>query len=149
MAGSITERFTEGMLPFVVAHADSVAPSTITSAYVDAGHFHRLFLYADIGDIVATGTVDIKLTQAQDSGGTGVKDISGKAITQLTQAGGDSDSIVGIELRPEELDVNNGFNWVGVVIVVGTAAAELSAVLWKFVPRYEPVAVTGWQEIVD
>ncbi len=146
---SYTERFTETMIPLVVAHPDSVAPGTITSDRVDAGYYHRMFLYVDVGDIVATGTVDIKLTQATTAAGAGVKDITGKAITQLTQAGGDSDSIVGIELRAEELDVNNGFNWVGVVIVVGTAAAELSAVLMKIIPRYEPPATTGWQEIVD
>lgn len=146
---SFTERFSEVLELADIAHADSVNPATLNGTFVNMENYHRAWLVVDVGDIVATGTVDVSIQQDDTGSGANAKAITGKAITQLTQAGGDSDDAVCIELRSEELDVAGGFNWIRFVIVVGTAAAEFSALLFLGCPRYAPVPVTGWTEVVD
>ena len=87
--------------------------------------------------------------QATSAAGADAKIIAGKAITQLTQAGGDGGDLVAIELRTEELDVNGEFAYVAAIVTVGNAASELSAVLLLGCTNYAPVPVTAWTEIVD
>ena len=70
-----------------------------------------------------------KLQQAKDAAGTGAKDITGKAITQLTQAGGDGDEIVTIPLRAEEIDIANAFTHIRVQVTTAVANVDYGAVL--------------------
>ena len=144
-----TKRLSEQMYPLDNDPPDSVAAGTVTGAYVSMKNYDRAWLVLHVGDMQATATLDCKLRQAKDSSGTSVKDVSGKAITQLTQAGGDGDQVVVIELRAEELDVNGGFEHVNYVITVANAAVELGAILFGAVTHYEPVPTTNYEEIVD
>ena len=97
-----TERFTEQYQLAAVEFPDSAGAGTLNGAWLSMRDFHRAFFMLLVGDIVATGTVDFLLQQATDTAGTGVKAIAGKAITQLTQAGGDSDDACGIELHKRD-----------------------------------------------
>lgn len=144
-----TERFTEQYQLAAVEFPDSLGPVATNGAWLSMRDFHRAFFMLLVGDIVATGTVDFLLQQATDTAGTGVKAIAGKAITQLTQAGGDSDDACGIELRMEELDVAGGFDCVRWVLTTGTAAAEVAVAVLKGEPsRFQPTVVTAWTEII-
>lgn len=144
-----TENFSEVHYPLASAHADSVAASTIATAYVSMKNYHRVVAVIDVGDMVASSTLDISVVQAQDAAATGVKAITGKAATQLTQAGGDGNEIVCIEVKGEELDIANGFEHVAIKIIVAVDAVELSAVLYGIEPRYAPVPTANWSEIKD
>ncbi len=146
---SYTQRFTEVNYPLDQLPPEDFGPGTNNGAWVSLRDYHRAVALLHVGVITATGTVDFSLEQAQDAAGTGAKAITGKAITQLTQAGGDGDQIVAIELRTEELDVNGGFEYVRAVLVTGTAAALVSNILLGIVPRFPPVPVTNWSEVVD
>lgn len=84
-------------------------------------------------------TVDAKLQQATDSGGTGAKDVTGKAITQLLAAGGNNRQAI-IEARDTDLDVNNGFAYVRLSITVGTAASLIQALLLGTNPIFVPAS---------
>jgi hypothetical protein len=143
-----TERFSEILYPLAIEYADSLGPAATASAYVSLQNYHRAWLVINVGAIAGGGTLDAILQQATDTAGGGVKPIAGKAITQLTQAGGDGDDLVCIELRTEELDVQNGFDCVRFLITTGAAAAEYSAVLYGGVTRYAPVPTTNWTEII-
>jgi hypothetical protein len=56
----------------------------------------------------AIGTsMDAKVTQATDSGGSDAKDVSGAAITQLLTA--DANTYVRLSVGPHALDIKNGF----------------------------------------
>jgi hypothetical protein len=90
----------------------------------------------------ASATVDAKLQQATDSSGTGVKDITGKAITQILKASGDN-KVAMINVRDTDLDVNNGFTYVRLTVTVGTATSLIAACLSGFLPRYEPPVDSG------
>jgi len=133
----------------VSEYADAIGAGTLNSAWQLMENYHRAALIINVGDMVATATLDISIRQASDSAGTGTKAITDKSITQLTQAGGDGNQILVIELRTEELDIANGFEYIGVRSVVANANVELGWTLLGIVPRYKPVATTNWSEIVD
>jgi hypothetical protein len=143
-----TERFSEDneVLGHIPADSETTA---VTSGWLLMENHHRAVALISVGDMVATATLDATLTQAQDSIGTGAKAITGKAITQLTQAGGDSNKVVMIELRSEELDVSNGFEYILLTITPAVAAVEFAAFVLGTVSRYKPVSTTNVEEIVD
>ena len=149
MAVDFTQRFSEEHYPLAYEHADSIAIGTHYTSYVSLANYYRAVAVIDVGDMAATATVDFSVVQASDSSGTGVKAITDKAATQLTQAGGDGGEIICIEVRGEELDVANGFEHVAIKAVVAAAAVEYSAILYGCVPAYAPVPTTNWSEIVD
>jgi hypothetical protein len=112
----------------------SQAAATVTTGWVDMRKFLQLLAVIQTGVLGASATVDAKLQQATDSGGTGAKDITGKAITQIVKASGDNKQVM-INLRPEQLDVNNNFAFARLSITVGTAASQVSALLLGVQPR--------------
>lgn len=144
-----TQRFSEGAYPLAAEHADSIGAGTSYTSYVSLKNYHRAVAVIDVGDMASNATADFSIVQAQDSSGTGVKAITGKAATQLTQAGGDGNEIIVIELRGEELDIANGFEHVAIKMIIGVDAVELSAILYGIEPRFKPVPTTNWSEIVD
>ena len=89
-----------------------------------------------LGDMVATSTVDAYIEQAQDSSGTGKKAVTGKSITQLTQAGSDDNKQAIINLMEAELDVNNNFDHARLYVTIGAAACDLGAVVMGHSPKY-------------
>jgi hypothetical protein len=123
--------------------------ATHVSDWVLVRDYPRLLFKLKVGIMGASSTLDAKLQQASTSTGTGVKDISGKAITQLTQAGTDDNSVVGINLRTEELDVQGGFEYVRFSVTIAAADCTYDAELLGFDPRYAPVPVTIWDEIIS
>lgn len=145
-----TKLFSERFALLDHEPADSVAAGTVDSGYVDMSLYPRLVIIVSVGDMVATATLDIDVEQATSAAGAGAKNITGKSITQLTQAGGDSDTAVCIELNAEELDVANGFRFVNVECTVANAAVELAwFVFGDGGARFESVPTTAWQEVVN
>ena len=117
---------------------DAYAASTVTSDWCNAGLFKKIMAIVMAGDLGTSATLDAKLEQAQDSSGTGAKDVTGKSITQLTQAGTDSDKQAIIDLDASELDVANGFEYVRLSMTIATATSDCGGVVLGFNPRYGP-----------
>ena len=113
----------------------SISAGTVTTGWVSAGNHHNLLAVIQTGALGTAATLDAKLQQASDSSGTGAKDITGKAITQIVKASGDNKQAL-INLRPDELDVANGFAYVRLSLTVGTAASVAGAQLLGVNPRY-------------
>ena len=118
----------------------NAAASTLTSDYVDMSKVGSLLAIINAGAFVATGKVDAKLVQATAAAGTNKKDITGKAITQLTAAGTDDNKQAFINLFAEELDINNSFRYVALELTNTTAAALVSADLIGFDCSYNPAS---------
>ena len=114
----------------------SLAVGTVTTGWLSMANFHALVASIETGALGTSATLDAKLQQALDSSGTSAKDITGKAITQLTQAGGGSAKQVLINVKPEELDTVNGFGFVRLSITVGVAASLAGAQVLGVNPRY-------------
>lgn len=146
-----TEKFTEIACPLYVLHPISVSNGAEAfTSYVSLRDYHRAFILIEVGVMSSGSTIDAVVHQATDTSGSSPKHLSTSlAITQLTQAGSDSNSIVGIEVRTELLDVDNGYDCIALGYTVGTAASIMSIEIYGLVPRYAPVATTAWDEIVD
>lgn len=122
-----------------VIDPDAIAASTVTSGWVSMVDFHTIQAIVLAGTLGSSATLDAKLEQATDGSGTGAKDISGKAITQLTQAGSDSDKQAIINCRADELDVTNSFTHVRLSLTVGTATSDAGGLILGHNGRYQPV----------
>jgi len=126
----------------------SVAAGTVTTGWVSVSQCERLAAIINTGTLGTSATVDAKLQQASDSSGTGAKDITGKAITQIVKATGDNKQAV-INLRAEELDINNAFSYVRLSITVGTAASVLGANLIGMTVKNYPASVNNNADVVQ
>lgn len=118
-----------------VIDPDANAAGAASTGWVDASTFHSFLAIIMAGTLGASATLDAKLEQATDGSGTGVKDVTGKAITQLTQAGTDSDKQALINLFSDELDINNGFTHVRLTMTTGVATSDSGALLLGLDPR--------------
>jgi hypothetical protein len=126
----------------------SVAASTVLTSWVSMAAFHQMAAIVQTGVMGAGGTIDAKLRQATDSSGTGAKDITGKAITQIVKASGDNKQVI-IECRDTDLDTNNGFAFVALSVTVGTAASLLSAQLLGCLPLFAPASASNQAGVVQ
>lgn len=118
---------------------DALAVAAVSSDYVDMALFDQVLAVVSAGTLGTAATLDAKLEQAQDSGGTGVKDITGKAITQLVKAT-DDDKQALIDCRAAELDTDGGFSFLRLTITVGAATSDGSGHVFGFGPRYGPAS---------
>lgn len=142
-----TERFTEVHQHVTVLYPDNRAIGVYNSDWGNSGGHHRWVVELYVGVIAAGGSVDLVLQEATDDDGTDAANIAGKAITQLTQAGGDGDDTVIIEVRSEEL--TPGYSYVRAVLTIAGNTAYTCLSAKGVVARYTPVPTGGVTEIVD
>lgn len=126
----------------------SQGAGTVTTGWIDVSNFERFLSLIQTGVLGTAATVDAKLQQASDSGGTGAKDITGKAITQIVKASGDNKQAQ-IDLRADELDMANGFRFFRLSITVGTAASLISASVKGGVAKNMPVSAYNQAALVQ
>jgi hypothetical protein len=132
---------------FDMIEPDAYAANPYSTSWLSMRDFAKLTALIFAGTLGSSATLDGKLEQAKDSGGSGAKDITGKAITQLTQAGTDSDKMVAIELDASELDVAGKFDHVRLTITVGTATSDAGALVIRHQPSYAPVDDSNLDEV--
>src|SRR5262245_2275122 len=110
--------------------------STVDSDYVDMSKFHDLL--ASVQLCAVDNTVDFKLRQSRDTGGTGEQDLSGKAITHFV--GTDDGKIALINLKAEELTQTPAgapYRFVRARATVGNGTTNLiSCVVLGVKPRF-------------
>jgi hypothetical protein len=129
-----------------------VSPQSATTAKSTA--WFPLSLYENflaaikVGAIATGGTVNAKLEQATDSSGTGAKDVTGKSITQLTEAGSDSNKQALINASVQDFDIGNGFCFGRLTITPATAAALIDGEVWGFDAKYETDHAATVDEVV-
>ena len=152
---SYTERLSEGMEPLAIEFADVHGAGTVTGTVVSMQNYHRAFLVINVGELAAGASLNAQIVQYNTAAGGGVATIADKAttgtkaITALTQAGGDGDDLVCIELQTEELNVTAGFQWIGFSIVVAGGNVEYGAVLYGCISRHKATPAANWTEIID
>ena len=118
----------------------SLTANTYVSDWVDMSKFEQVLAVILLGAIATNGTFDAKLRQAVNGSGGSAKDITGKALTQLTEVGTDSNKQALIQCRQDELDVAGGFSFVALSITTATAATIAGAVLLGLNPTYGPAS---------
>lgn len=135
----IIERLSEQLA--VVSKLDPVSQGagTVTSDVVDMRLFRRILFVLQVGALGASATVDMTIKGDSASGGSYTTTITGKVITQLTQAGTDSNKVVLVEVTAEEMAAQ-GFRYCRAAVVVATAACLISLVALADNARYETAA---------
>ena len=131
-----------------VVDPDANSAAAYTSGYVSMSTFRQVMAVVQTGILGSSATVDFKLVQATDSSGTSSKDITGKAVTQLVRASNDDDQAI-INCSSDELDVANGFDYVAMVMTVGTATSDCSAIMLGLQPRYAPANDNDLASVVE
>ena len=121
--------------------------ANINMVGINMANFDRAVFILQTGVLGTNATVDFRLQQSTSVNGT-YANISGKSITQLTQAGTDDNKQVVIEIKSDELDVSNAKMFVRGQIDVGAAASLVSAIVLGQPTRFEP-ASTFNQAAVD
>lgn len=131
---------------------DAYANSTVTTnEYIPIKNFRRYMAIIQAGDIVSTGTIDAKLITYTNGSGSNPADVPGSAITQLTQAGTDSNKQVVINFDPSKL-AGGTMTHFRLSVTMGTAGADLGAIVLGFDPIYRPASdndVSTVDEIVN
>jgi len=143
-----TSRVSERLYPLEWEPSDSMAVGTHNGTWVLMENYHRAWLVANVGDMQAGASLDIKLQEATANDGSGVQDITGKGATQLLQPSGHGDDLVCIELQTEEMDAANDYDYLRVQTYVGGAAVEYSYILYGCNPRFGPPPTANWHEVV-
>lgn len=128
-----------------------INPSS-SSGIQDSGNvllenYHKAVVIIHVGAIATNGTVDADLEQASNTAAGTRKAITGKSITQLTDA--DDNKVVVIELDSSELDVDNGFEYINLELTCATAASIIGAQIWGLSPRFAAEANAAIEEVVN
>lgn len=116
------------------------------SGWLYAGNSTRVTAIVQVG--ATDTTVDAKLQQATDSSGTGAKDITDAAITQIGATG--DNRFVSIDLATENLDLANGFDYVQLSITAGdgTEGAQVGAIVIQNARHMPPTQPAAYAEKV-
>jgi len=122
---------TQGLIEPVAGAA------TYVTAYVYAGLANAWLASINVG--TAGTSVNAKIQQASDSSGTGVKDLSGSAITEID---GDGESAQ-IQFKPADLDTANDFDHVRLSITTVGATAVAGGSLLAVCPTNAPLAAVA------
>lgn len=122
-----------GILGAIDSQSANAAKST---GWIAAANFFNFLALIAVGALGASATVDAKLEQATSAAGADAKDITGKAITQLTKAGTDDNKQVLINLKQDELDIANGFTHFRLTVTPAVAASQIFGCVMGLDPRY-------------
>ena len=117
---------------------DAYSTGTYTTGWVDMSEVDNILAMVSAGTLGASATLDGKIQEAKDGSGTGSQDLTGKAITQLTKAGTDSDKQALINVRSDEL--SDGYTHARLSITVGTASSDAAGYVFGLDARYGPKA---------
>lgn len=120
---------------------DAYAAGAHASGYVAMKNFRRFMIVVMAGDLGASATLDAKVVAYTDGAGGGATDVTGAAITQLTQAGSDSNKQAIINLSTDAL-AGTAFTHFAVVMTVGTATSDAGVVVFGFDPLYGPASAS-------
>lgn len=122
-----------------VIDPDAYSANTYYTGYISMALFRRFMAVIMAGDMGSSATVDAKLIGYTDGSGSGAHDLSGKAITQLTQAGTDDNKQAVINLNTDEL-AGSGYTHFRLSVTIATQAVDLSAIVFGFDPDYGPAS---------
>jgi hypothetical protein len=152
MSDIYTQNFTEIHEPGGTLHSANRAANTYDTAWLPMRDHQRIVFLVDVGVIAAGGTVDFEVRQATSVAGAGATNVFPNAgfirMTQLTQAAGDGNDSVAVEVRTEQMDVDGGYAFLSGRLTVAVNTAYTCVIPLRLGTNYPPVPTTGWTEVV-
>jgi hypothetical protein len=125
-------RFYEDWAIVATIDPDAYAAAETLSDEIDMADYHEICAVVMAGALGSSATLDAAFHGSTTSGGSYAA-ISGKSITQLTQAGTDDDKQAVIHLRSDEQTKR----YVKLSMTIGTATSDCGAIVFGR-PRYSP-----------
>lgn len=122
-----TERLSEALGVVSCIDPDAYTAAAYNGDVIDMSKYSRVLFLIQVGTMASTSTVDWLLKGDTASGGSFTTTITGKSITQLTEAGADSDKQVVVEVTAEEVAAQ-GFRYIRETLTVATAASDAGTV---------------------
>ena len=96
-------------------------------------------IIVQVGTMASTSTLDFKVQEGLESDMSDAADLSGKSITQLTQAGTDSDKQAIVEVTAEEVAAAGG-RYIWGVMTIAAAASDSGMVAIADSSRFSPAS---------
>lgn len=132
------QKITEALAVVACIDPDAYGTGAQTSDWIDMSKFERVAFIVQAGTLGSSATLDFKVQQATDGSGSGAEDMTGKVITQLTQAGTDSDKQAVVSVEASEL--SDGYRYIAGLMTVGVASSDAGVVAVAMNPNYGPVS---------
>ena len=139
MATGFNERLSEGLAVVSCIDPDAYTAAAYNGDVIDMQKYKRVMFIVQAGALGTSATLDWVLKGDTASGGSYSTTITGKSITQLTEAGTDSDKQVIVEVTAEEVAAQ-GFRYIRETLTVGTATSDAGSVAVGFGMRYSPAS---------
>lgn len=130
-------RISDNAVIVATIDPDAYSANTYTSDAIDMSLWDRVVFYVLAGDLATNNTTDFTVKGDTASGGSFTTTITGKAITQLTEAGTDSDKQVVVEVTQAEVQTQ-GFRYIRGALVVAVAAGDLAVLAIGYGPNVAP-----------
>lgn len=107
---------------------DAYTASTVNTDVIDMSKWTAVMFTVMAGDLGSSATLDFVVKGDTASGGSFTTTITGKSITQLTQAGTDSNKISIVLVTQSEV-AEQGFRYIRGAMTIGTATSDAGAVV--------------------
>lgn len=133
-------KLSDALAVVSVIDPDAYGTGTQTGNNIDMAFHRQIMTIVQVGAMASNSTVDCVLTESATSGGTYTQ-ISGKSITQLTEASTDDDKQAIINLSAEELGA--GMRFVRVSLRVAAAASDCGTITLAGHGRYTTASTTA------
>lgn len=144
-------RITERFALIGTVDPDLNTAATYHTDEIDMKNFSRVLFIVAVGALGTSGTVDFSVKGgASSDAGNHATAVTGKSITQLTQAGTDDDKQVLVEVTAEECAAQ-GLNYIEGELVIGTASSDSAVIVLGELAQYsnaQSVDLASVDEIV-
>lgn len=134
MKGLLTER----LAVLGTVDPDAYGTGTQGTDWVDMSKFVQVLFAVMVGTLGSSATIDFKVQEAKTAAGGNAQDLTGKSITQLTEAGTDDDKQALVNVRADEL--SDDYRYVRGVLTVGVADSDAGVLVLGGDPTYAPAS---------
>lgn len=134
----MSTRLSEEIGVVATIDPDAYTAAAYTTDVIDMANLDRVLFIVMAGTLGSSGTLDFLVKGDTASGGSFDTTITGKSITQLTQAGTDDDKQALVEVTGDEV-IAQGFRYLRGTMTVGTATSDAGVVVIGSRRRYQPM----------
>lgn len=136
-----TSRVSEELAVIGTIDPDAYGTGAQNGDVIDMAKWRRVLFILLAGELGSSATLDFEVFGDVASNGSFATAITGKEITQLTQAGTDSDKQVLVEVTSEEVAAQ-GLRYIRPTATLGTATSDY-AMIALGVPAHSTRDITG------
>jgi hypothetical protein len=133
------DRLSERLAIVATIDPDAYGTGTQQSDIIDMQNRRRVMFIVQAGDLGSSGTVDFNVHGSAASNMASAALITGKSITQLTQAGTDSDKQAIVEVTAEEV-AEQGFRYIRGNLIILVAASDAAVIALAGDLAYSPAS---------